>query len=108
MDNKQIIISIVIMAMVTAAIRFLPFLIFDSENPPKIILSLGKALPFAMMGMLVVYCLKDITFDAAKNFVPEVIAGIIVVTSYYLKKNTILSVILGTGVYMLLVQFVFK
>lgn len=107
MNNKQVLISIAIMAVVTAALRFLPFLIFSGKKTPKVITYLGKVLPYAMMGMLVVYCLKDMSFSSVNNFVPEIIASAVVVLSYLIKKNTLISIISGTVCYMLLVQLVF-
>lgn len=107
MNNKQVLISIAIMAVVTAALRFLPFLIFSGKKTPKVITYLGKVLPYAMMGMLVVYCLKDMSFSSVDNFVPEIIASAVVVLSYLIKKNTLISIISGTVCYMLLVQLVF-
>ena len=92
----------------TLLLRFLPFLIFNGkrETPPYIIY-LGKVLPYAIMGMLVIYCLRGISFTAAANFLPELIACAVVVLAHVWKRNTLLSIISGTVCYMLLVQFVF-
>ena len=68
---------------------------------------LGARLPYAVMGMLVVYCLKHVNFSSAKNFLPELIAGILVAISYIIKRNTLISIILGTACYMVFVQVVF-
>lgn len=99
---------IVVAGAVTLLIRFLPFLIFNGkrETPPYIIY-LGKVLPYAIMGMLVIYCLRGISFTAAANFLPELIACAVVVLAHVWKRNTLLSIISGTACYMLLVQFVF-
>ncbi len=99
---------IVVAGAVTLLIRFLPFLIFNGkrETPPYIIY-LGKVLPYAIMGMLVIYCLRGISFTAAANFLPELIACAVVVLAHVWKRNTLLSIISGTVCYMLLVQFVF-
>ena len=99
---------IVVAGAVTLLLRFLPFLIFNGkrETPPYIIY-LGKVLPYAIMGMLVIYCLRGISFTAAANFLPELIACAVVVLAHVWKRNTLLSIISGTGCYMLLVQFVF-
>ncbi len=99
---------IVVAGAVTLLIRFLPFLIFNGkrETPPYIIY-LGKVLPYAIMGMLVIYCLRGISFAAAANFLPELIACAVVVLAHVWKRNTLLSIISGTVCYMLLVQFVF-
>ena len=99
---------IVVAGAVTLLIRFLPFLIFNGkrETPPYIIY-LGKVLPYAIMGMLVIYCLRGISFTAAANFLPELIACAVVVLAHVWKRNTLLSIISGTLCYMLLVQVVF-
>ena len=99
---------IVVAGAVTLLLRFLPFLIFNGkrETPPYIIY-LGKVLPYAIMGMLVIYCLRGISFTAAANFLPALIACAVVVLAHVWKRNTLLSIISGTVCYMLLVQFVF-
>ncbi len=99
---------IVVAGAVTLLLRFLPFLIFNGkrETPPYIIY-LGKVLPYAIMGMLVIYCLRGISFTAAANFLPELIACAVVVLAHVWKRNTLLSIISGTVCYMLLVQFMF-
>ncbi|MGN0443632.1 MAG: branched-chain amino acid transporter permease [Acutalibacteraceae bacterium] len=107
MNDKQVFISIVIMSSVTIALRFLPFILFSGKKTPKVISYLGKVLPYAMMGMLVVYCLRDISFNSAGGFVPEILASAVVVVSYMIKKNSLISIISGTVSYMLLVQLVF-
>ncbi len=107
MGNLRIWISIGIIALVTALIRFLPFLIFRKQNVPKIITNLGKTLPFAVMGMLVVYCLKNTRFTDAALFLPQLISCAVVAVLHIWRRNTLLSVIGGTVSYMLLVQLVF-
>ena len=107
MTEKQIIISIVIISLVTIAIRFLPFILFQGRKTPAWLEKLGKSLPYAVMGMLVVYCLKGVSFSEASGYLPALIATLAVSLSYIWKKNTLLSIILGTVLYMILVQFVF-
>lgn len=99
---------IVVAGAVTLLIRFLPFLVFGGkrETPPYIVY-LGKVLPYAIMGMLVIYCLRGISFTAAANFLPELIACAVVVLAHVWKRNTLLSIISGTVCYMLLVQLAF-
>ena len=99
---------IVVAGAVTLLLRFLPFLIFNGkrETPPYIIY-LGKVLPYAIMGMLVIYCLRGISFTATANYLPELIACAVVVLAHVWKRNTLLSIISGTVCYMLLVQFLF-
>ena len=100
---------IAVAALVIGATRFLPFLIFgEKRQTPKLITDLGQVLPFAIMGMLVVYCLKDISFLAAPYGAPELIGCAIVAALHVWKRNTLLSIGGGTVVYMLLVQLIFK
>ena len=106
MSHAALIIAVA--GAVTLLLRFLPFLIFGGkrETPPFIVY-LGKVLPYAIMGMLVIYCLRGISFTAAANFLPELIACAVVVLAHVWKRNTLLSIISGTVCYMLLVQVVF-
>lgn len=99
---------IAVVALVTMGLRFLPFLVFGgNRQTPKFIAYLGKVLPFAIMGMLVVYCLRNISFSAMPFGIPELIACALVVGLHLWKKNTLLSIIAGTLCYMFLVQTVF-
>ena len=108
MNNTHAIITIAITALVTAALRFLPFLIFgENKKTPAIIAYLGQVLPYAIMGMLVVYCLKDMSLAAAPFGIPEIIGCAAVAGLHVWKRNTLLSIGGGTAVYMLLVQFIF-
>lgn len=92
----------------TMATRFLPFLIFSSKKPiPKFVQYLGKALPAAIYAMLVVYCLKNVDLLHGSHGIPEAIALTVTLGMHLWKRNTILSIALGTITYMLLVQFVF-
>lgn len=97
---------IAVIATITAIFRFAPFLIF-SKNPPKQILYLGKILPHAVMGMLIVYCLKNISFITSPFGAPELLAMLFVVIVHKWRHNTLLSVAGGTLFYMLMVQVVF-
>lgn len=99
---------VVVLALVTFLTRVLPFLVFPAGKPtPKIIKYLGTVLPYAIMGMLVVYCLKDVAPFAFPFGLPELIAAVLVVLLHLWKKNTLLSIGAGTVCYMLLVQLVF-
>lgn len=99
---------VTVVALVTIVLRFLPFWIFgENRTTPPLIAHLGQVLPFAIMGMLVVYCLKDITFTAAPFALPELICCALVAGLHFWKRNTLLSIGVGTVCYMLLVQFVF-
>ena len=108
MTNTYAVLTIAVCALITAALRFLPFLIFgENRKTPPVITYLGQVLPFAIMGMLVVYCLKDMTFLSAPFGIPEIIGCTIVAGLHIWKRNTLLSIGTGTVCYMLLVQFIF-
>ena len=100
-------IAIAVMAGVTLLLRVLPFLIFGDRKTPAYIEFLGQYLPYAIMGMLVVYCLKGVSLLAAPHGLPELIAVAAVVLLHLWKRNTLLSIGGGTVLYMILVQFVF-
>jgi len=108
MTLSESIITIAIAAGATMLTRFLPFLIFgENRKTPPLVAYLGHVLPFSIMGMLVVYCLKDINLSAAPFGVPEFIGCAVVAGLHAWKRNTLLSIGLGTVCYMLLVQLVF-
>ena len=108
MDKLHSILLIAVVALVTIVLRFLPFLIFgENRRTPPIVAYLGKVLPFAIMGMLVVYCLKDVRLTAAPFGISELIGCAIVAGLHVWKRSTLLSIGAGTIVYMLLVQFLF-
>lgn len=108
MTLSQQVITIALCAAGTMLTRFLPFLIFSSKKPtPKYIQYLGKALPAAIFGMLVVYCLKNVNVLAGRHGLPELISIAVVVALHLWKRQMLISVAGGTVCYMLLVQFVF-
>ena len=108
MPNSYTWVAIAVIALVTALIRFLPFAIFNgNRKTPAIINKLGKTLPYAIMGMLVVYCLKGVHFLSLSGWLPSLIACVVVGISYVWKRNTLISIISGTVCYMVLVQMVF-
>ena len=100
-----IVAAAVLATMVT---RYLPFLIFsEKRKTPAIIIYLGKVLPCAIMGMLVVYCLKDVQFTSGSFGIPEILACCAVVGLHVWKRNSLLSIGAGTALYMVLIQLVF-
>lgn len=108
MENTQAFWMILVIAGVTFLTRLLPFLIFPaSKQPPKMVTYLSNVLPAAVMGMLVVYCLKGVSPLTYPHGLPELIAIILVVGSYIWKRNTLLSVLIGTIAYMFLIQWIF-
>ena len=95
-------------ALVTAGLRFLPFLIFgEKRTTPPLITYLGQVLPYSIMGMLVIYCLKEVSVLHAPFGIPEAIGCAVVALLHIWKRNTLLSIGAGTVCYMLLVQLVF-
>ncbi len=101
-------VLILTMAVVTALLRFLPFFIWNGKRKtPAYILFLGKYLPYSIMGMLVVYCLKGVQLTSYPHGLPEFIAVLTVALLHIWKKNTLLSIIGGTALYMFLIQVVF-
>ncbi len=102
--NEAILITA--MAVTTAMLRFLPFLVFRKQTP-KYISYLGKVLPPAIIGMLVIYCLKDTSFAAYPFGIPELIAVACVVGVQIWKRNSLISILAGTVIYMILIQAVF-
>lgn len=108
MTMTQSMITVAVIALATALTRFLPFWVFPKGRPvPRIVAYLGRVLPCAVMGLLVVYCLKDVSFLAAPHGLPELLAIAATVGLHVWKKNTLLSVGVGTVLYMVLVQLVF-
>jgi len=104
MNIDRSVLAVVIMSMVTIGLRALPFILWGrKKETPKLIAYLGKVLPSAVMSMLVIYCLKDTSFTAAAGFLPQLIASAVVVLSYLWKKNSLLSIVLGTAVFMIIV-----
>jgi len=102
------IITIGMVVLGTMMTRFLPFIIFPSGRPtPSYVQYLGKVLPSAAIGLLVVYSLKDVTFVSGNHGVPELISIAIVAILHMWKKNMFLSIASGTLVYMVLIQFLF-
>lgn len=99
---------IAVMTLVTMLTRFLPFLIFgENRKTPEIILYLGKVLPCAIMGMLVVYCLKNVSVLTSPFGLPELLGIAAVAVLHLWKRNSLLSIGVGTVFYMVLVQLVF-
>ena len=99
-------ILIAVMALMTMLTRFLPFLVMK-EKTPAFVTYLGKVLPPAVMGMLVVYCLRTTDILRAPHGLPEAAAAAAVIGLQAWKRNTLISILAGTAVYMLLTPAVF-
>lgn len=96
-------VLVAVMAAVTILLRFLPFFVFSKETPAYITY-LGKVLPPAIIGMLVIYCLRAVDLTAAPFGIPELLAAATVVVMQIWKRNSVLSILAGTIVYMVIVQ----
>lgn len=110
MDNNTVhsLLIVAVMAVFTALTRFLPFLAFpEGRKRPKVITYLGTVLPYALIGMLVVYCFKSVSFFAYPYCIPELLAVVLVTVLHIWKRNTLISVFGGVIFYMVLVQCVF-
>lgn len=108
MTLTQQIITIAMVILGTVLTRFLPFLVFPAGKPtPKYIQYLGTVLPPAVFGLLVVYCLKDVSLFAGSHGVPEMISIAAVIGLHIWKRQMLLSIAGGTLCYMLLVQIIF-
>ena len=108
MTLTQRLVTIALCALATMLTRFLPFLLFSSRRPtPKYVRYLGRALPPAIFGMLVVYCLKNVSIVSGSHGLPELIAIAVTVGLHLWKRQTLLSIAGGTIAHMLLIQLVY-
>jgi len=108
LTTTQILITIGALALGAMITRFIPFILFpDKKEPPQVITYLGKALPPAMMGLLVIYCLRNMSVLQAPHGIPEIIAIGVIILLHQWKSNVLLSIGGGTAAYMVLVQLVF-
>ena len=108
LTTVQILAIILAVSLGTQITRWLPFLLFpESKHPPKVVLYLGRVLPPAMMGLLVVYCFKNVSWLSGSHGAPELLATAAVVGLHLWKKNVLLSIAGGTALYMVLLQVVF-
>lgn len=108
MTMTQVFLTILTVSLATALTRFLPFIIFPAgKQTPKYIRYLGKVLPSAVFGLLVVYCLKNVSLFSGSHGLPEAIAIAVTVVLHLWKRQMLVSIAGGTLCYMLLVQLVF-
>lgn len=108
MSLAQQIITIAMVVLGTMLTRFLPFILFPAGKPtPKYIQYLGKVLPAAVFGLLVIYCLKNVTIFTGTHGLPELLAILVVIGLHLWKRQMLWSIAGGTICYMLLIQFVF-
>lgn len=108
MINLYALSTVAVIAAITFILRFLPFAIYNGNKElPPIIMKFGRILPYAIIGMLVVYCLKNVSIKSAAGFIPELVSCLVVAVLYIWKRNTLISIICGTLCYMFFVQIVF-
>jgi len=108
MNLTEQVIMICMVILGTMITRFLPFLIFTSDKPtPKNVQYLGKMLPSAALGMLVIYCLKDVSLFSGNHAIPELISIMVVILLHFWKRQMLISIAGGTIFYMILIQFIF-
>ena len=108
LTTGQALTIVVMVVLGTQITRFLPFLLFrDHRSNHPYIQYIGKVLPYASIGLLVIYCLKDIQLLATPHGIPEALSILAIVLLHSWKKSTLLSIGAGTVLYMVLVQFVF-
>ena len=107
MTSVHAVILIAAASLVTILLRFLPFIVLRGKETPPVISYLGKVLSYAIMAMLVVYCLKDMQITVYPYGAPELIASAATALIHVWKRNSLLSIVLGTLCYMILIQFVF-
>jgi len=103
-DTLQMLVTIAVIALATFATRVLPFLCFGSREPPAILSTIEKNLPPMILLLLVIYCLKDVQWLAAPYGVPELFTIGVVGGLHFWKRNAMLSIFAGTGIYMALIQ----
>ncbi len=106
--DKYTLTLIAVMSICTIILRFLPFVVFKDKKTPPYVDYLGRVLPYAVMAMLVIYCMKGVSLIRYPHALPELIAGVLTAAVFVKTKNTLASIIPGTICYMLLIQVVFK
>lgn len=105
--TEYVLLAILLAAVITFALRALPFLIFYGERKmPEFLVKLGAVLPAAIMAVLIVYCLKDIAVDWRANALSKILAVLTVGISYKWKHNALISIAAGTAVYMILIRMI--
>lgn len=106
--ETHVAVLIAVMAIVTIVLRALPFVLFSKDGKmPSVVVYLGDVLPMAVMGMLVVYCLRNITLFESPFGIPEIVSTFLVVVLQAYKRNSLISILAGTIAYMVLIRVLF-
>lgn len=109
MTLTEQIVTIAVCALATMLTRFLPFLIFsENRKTPAFVQYIGKYLPSAIFGMLVIYCLKDVSIFQGSHGIPEAVSIMVTVILHLWKRQMLVSIAGGTVSYMLLIHFIFS
>ncbi len=103
-ETLMYIATIAVVALVTALIRIIPFMLFAKGDVPKSVEYLGDTLPNAIMIILVIFCLRNIQITVSPYGLPEIAATLFIIIFQYKKGNTLLSILLGTAIYMILIK----
>ncbi len=107
-NNSYTLIAILVIGIVTFAIRVAPFILFGKDKAtPKYVQYIGNYLPPAVIAMLIIYCLRNVNVSAFPFGIPEVIGVITVAILHIWKRNNLISIIGGTAIYMIAIQFIF-
>ncbi|QUH19567.1 branched-chain amino acid transporter permease [Alkaliphilus sp. B6464] len=107
-NSSYTLIAILVIGIVTFAIRIAPFILFGKDKAtPKYIEYIGNYLPPAVIAMLIIYCLRNVNISAFPFGIPEVIGVITVAILHIWKRNNLISIIGGTAIYMIAIQFIF-
>lgn len=107
LSTSQMLITVLVAGAVTFATRLIPFAAFGKREVPKIVKYLGDIMPPAIIGILIIYCIKDgYTFDM-NTLAPQLIAIALTVIVHLWKRNTLISISVGTVSYMLIIHYVF-
>lgn len=108
MTTEQQVITIGMIILGTVLTRFIPFWLFPADKPtPAYIQYLGKVLPAAVIGLLVIYCFKDVSLIAGNRGIPELLCAGITLLLHFWKRSMLLSIAAGTISYMVMVQMIF-
>ena len=100
-------VVVMCMAIITFFTRSMPFIIFKNKSMPSYLKELGDKLPLSIIVLLIIYCIKDINFMYGNRGIPELISIITVIVVHKWKHNILLSILIGTALYMYLIQSVF-
>ena len=108
MTLTQQIVTIAMVILGTMLTRFVPFFVFPAGKPtPKYVQYLGNVLPPAVFGLLIIYCLKNVSIFTGSHAIPELLAITLVIALHTWKRQMLLSIAGGTIFYMILVQFIY-